>query len=389
VRATLVVTQTALALVLLVGAGLMVRSVARLLGVDAGFDPRNVLAIQLSLPASKYGRDEQRVAFFAQLLDRVSALPGVRAAGAINYLPLAGLGSATGFWVEGRPAPPPGQVPAADVRAVARDYFRAMGIPLVRGRVVTDRDGAADPKVLVINQALARRYFAGEDPIGRRLKVEWGDSVGGEIVGVVGDVKHAGLDSVPSPTIYLPAPQFPFPAMAVVVRTRSDPLAMAAAVRGAVRELDPDIPTADVKTMEQYVETSVARRRFTMLLLGGFAALALVLAALGIYSVIAYSVARRTREIGLRIALGAQRGDVAAMVVRQGVTVALVGVAVGLAGAALLTRVLANLLFGVSATDPLTFAGVALLLGTVAALASYIPARRAMRVDPMVALRTE
>ena len=345
--------------------------------------------IKLSLPRTKYDSAYKQVAFFQQVLERVAAVPGVRAAGAINWLPLSGLRSATDFTIDERPAPAQGQAPDADVRSVDASYFRAMGIPLLKGESFTGRETAGAPKSVVISEALAQKYFPGENPVGKRISMEWDDTLHAQIVGVVGDVKHLGLDSIAPATIYWAMPQFPSNFMTLVVRTTDDPQRVAGAVRREVWSLDPDQPLADVKTMDDYLGQSVARRRFDAVLLGAFATLALTLAAIGLYGVVAYSVEQHTREFGIRMALGASAVSVLRRVLGQSLALTLVGVGAGLVGALLLTRLLASLLFEVSATDPAVFAGIALLLCATAVLASYVPAKRATRVDPMEALRYE
>ena len=389
-RGALVVSQVALSLVLLVGAGLMIRSFARLTAESPGFDAEGLLTAKLSLPGAKYPTPESQTQFFDRVLERVRALPDVQAASAINWLPFAGMGSATDYWVADRPIPPAGERPTADIRGVDPEFFRTMGIPVRQGEPFTARETRDVRKAVVINETLARAVFPNESPIGRHIMMPWGDTLDGEIVAVVGDIKHIGLDSAARPMIYWAQAQFPTNFMTLVIRARSgNPMRLASAVTREVRALDPDLPVADVKLMEQYLSASVAQRRFSMTMLAIFAGVALTLAAVGLYGVISYSVATRTREMGVRIALGAGRQDVVGLVVREGMGLVAAGVVAGLAGALLLTRVLASLLYGVSATDPATFAGLAALLSGVALLAAYIPARRAARVDPMVALREE
>ena len=389
-RAGLVVSQIAMSLVLLVGAGLMLKSFARLQRTDPGFDPERVLTARISLSGPRYRDDARQVAFFRQVLERVSVIPGVEAAGAVNWLPLSGLRSATSFFVEGRPIPGPGEEPSADVRAVDANYFPAIGIPLLRGASFTGRETADEPKTIVVSETFARANFSGEDPIGRRIHMPWGDTLVGRIVGLVGDVKHVGLDSVAPATMYWALPQFPSNFMTLVVRTRSgDPARLGPAVSRAVWAVDPNQPVADVKPMEAYLGDSIARRRFNATLLASFAGLALVLAAVGLYGVVSYSVVQHTREFGIRMALGASAATVRGGVLRQSLVLALVGVAAGVVGALALTRLLSGLLYDVSATDPAVFAGIALLLTAVALLAAYLPARRATRVDPLEALRYE
>nr|MDQ3805976.1 ADOP family duplicated permease [Acidobacteriota bacterium] len=387
-RGALVVSEVALTLVLLVGAGLLVKSFARLLEVDPGLDPRGVLTMDVSLPPAKYAERHQIAAFYRQLLDEVAALPGVETAGAVSVLPLAGEDSSNFVQIEGRPPLAPGQALRAGRRNVGADYFGALRIQLKSGRAFAASDSAEAPPVVIINEAMARAFFAGEDPLGKRIRT--GDkSPWVTVVGVVGDVRHRGLEVDTRPEMFFPHAQTPSRQMTLAVRAAGDPLALVGPVRERVRAVDKDQPVGNVKTMEAWLAESVASRRFSVLLLGVFALIAAVLAAVGIYGVVSYGVAQRTHELGLRIALGARPSDVLRLVIRQGMKMALVGAAVGFAAALALTRVMSGLLYGVSATDPATFAGVTLLLGAVAFLACYVPARRATRVDPMVALRHE
>ena len=388
-RSGLVAAQLALSLVLLVGAGLLIRSFLRLSREDPGFDASHVLAAKVDLPTNRYNTDPRQAAFFEELLARIRRLPGVTSASAINWLPFGGGGSASSYFVEGRPAPAPGQELGADIRAVDPEYFHTLGIPLRSGELFTGRDGPTVRKAVVINQALARQVFPNENPIGRHILMPWGDTLNGEIVAVVGDTRAAGLDSLPHPTLYWPMAQFPWSFMSLVIRTPGEPEALTAPVAAEVRALDPDVPLGNPRPLDSFLSQSVASQRFTMLLLGAFAAVAVVLAAIGISAVVANAVVRRTREIGVRMALGAGRRDVLGMVLRQGMMLVVIGIAAGLAGAAALTRVLRSLLYGVSPTDVVTFAGVPLLLAGIALVAAYLPARRAAEVDPMVALRTE
>jgi putative ABC transport system permease protein len=388
-RSLLVVAQVACALVLLVGAGLMMRSFVKLQSVDPGFDPDHVLTGRVQLAGERFRASSAATAFFAQLLERVEKLPGVESVGAINWLPLAGEGSATSYWIEGRPIPPPTSEFVADVRAVDSQYFRAMRIRVMRGEPFDARANTESPKQVVVNEAFARLHFPASNPIGEHVLMPWDDTLRGEIVGVVADARHAGLDSVPRPMIYWAMKQFPTNFMTLVVRTTGDPMRLAPAVAREVRALDPNQPFADAKPLDAYLSQSVAQRRFSMTLLGIFSGVALLLAALGIYGVLAYSVAQRTREIGVRMALGARYSTVASMVVREALGVVGVGLALGIGGALALTRVMTSLLYDISPTDPATFVGVTLALGAVAVLASYLPARRAARVDPIVALRSD
>jgi putative ABC transport system permease protein len=389
-RDMFVVLEIALALVLLIGSGLLIRSFGRLRAEDPGFDSSNLLTVRLLLPNAKYSQDTQRIAFFQQLVQRVQSLPGVRSAGAISFLPFTGLGAATRFDLEGRPAPAKGQEPTGDVRVVDGGYFQTMRIPLLKGRFFTEREQTQESHVVIINEAMARDLYPGEDPIGKRVTISMKEkNEPSEIIGVVRDVKHVGLETPARAMTYWPHPELAYSAMTVIVRTDSNPLALAEAVRREVLVLDKDQPIADVRTMEQVLSDSVARARFSTMLPGIFAGVALLLAAVGIFGVMSYTVSERTHELGLRMALGAQASDVLKLVVRQGMTLALVGVAFGLGAAFALTRVLAGLLYGVSATDPVTFACIAVALASVALVACYLPARRATKVDPMVALRYE
>ena len=390
-RSALVASEVAIALVLLIGAGLLARSFVGLLQVDPGYNANNVLTMFISLPDQKYPASRQQVEFYRQVLDRVQRLPGVVSAAVTNGLPTRRFPS-TIFEIEGRPNVRGEWEPSADILAVSGAAFRTLEIPLLKGQGFTESDTVDAPVVLLVNETLARRYWPNQDPLGRRVTMlDWGDPLPGRVVGVVGDVKMEGLDEPVAPAIYYSYTQFVDRVLGLylLVRTTSDPLALAAAVREQVWAVDKDQPVSNIETMEQVVAGSVAQPRFIMMLLGTFAAVALLLSAVGIYGVISYSVSQRTHEIGIRMALGAQRRDIFRLVVGQGMKLTLIGVAVGLAGSFALTRFLQSLLFGVSATDPVTFAGVAALLAAVALLACYIPARRATKVDPMVALRHE
>jgi putative ABC transport system permease protein len=388
-RAALVAGQVALALVLLAGAGLLLKSFANLQRVDLGFEPEHVLTARITLPEVRYTEPARQAAFFESLLARLNALPGVRAAGAINWLPLSGLRSATDFWFGGRPIPSDADQPTADISVVDPSYFRAMGITLQTGRGIAPTDDARHPKAVVVSERFVRDYFPGQSPLGQQIFMPWGDTLVGTIVGVARDVKHAGVDSVVQPTIYWSMAQFPWSGMHLVLRAEGDLRPLAAALPGVVQSLDPDLAVADVRPLESYLGDALARHRFSMALLAGFAALALALTAVGLYGVIAYTVVQRTRELGIRLALGATPGVVLRGVLRWGLQLVGAGIVVGMVGAVAFTRVLRTLLYQVSATDPLVLGAIVLLLAVVGIVASYAPARRATRVDPMVALRSE
>jgi predicted permease len=390
-RSLLVVSEVAMALVLLVSAALLIKSFVRLLEVKPGFNPANVLTMDIQLPdlpPSRYAKDEEQTAFFQQLMDRIKALPGVDGASAVVTLPLTGAFESTDLILAGRESLPNAQRPEADYTTVTPDFFRTMQIPLLQGRQFTTQDTKGTPGVIIINDILARMCWPGEDPIGKHFTVGF-EKTPREIVGVVASIKQTRLDAAGRPAMYMPHLQSPGSGMTVLVRTSGAPLAMAAAVREQVWAIDKNVPVTHLQTMDQVFGDSVAQPRFSMLVVGLFAALALVLASVGIYGVMAYSVSRRAHEIGVRMALGARTGQVLKLVLKEGMTLTLMGIAVGLFGAFALTRLMATLLFGVSAKDPFTFISVAALLAAVALVACYIPARRATKVDPLVALRYE
>ncbi len=398
VRSALVVSEVALSLILLVGAGLMIRSFQQLHGVNPGFDSRNVLTMTAMVSRSKFPMPAQQINFFDRVLQRVRALPGVESAGVIDDIPLNDQGSHQPVAIEGRPVLPMSEQPEVDVRLVSAGYMNSLHIPILRGRDITDSDLAGRPAVVLISESMARQFWPGEDPLGKRLTLTFFPDAVREVVGIVGDVKLDGLDQTrPSSTLYFPLSQISTPAdggwssfpMTLVVRSESGPSGMVSLVSNAVHGVDPEIPVRDILTMDDLVTNSLSQQRFNMLLLGAFAGLALLLAAVGIYSVLSYSVRRSVREIGIRLALGARLGDVLRTVVIEGMKPTLLGVAIGSAGALALGRVLASLVFEVKPTDPLTFVAVTMLLVAVAFLASVIPAYRATKVDPMVALRYE
>jgi len=390
VRSLLVVAETALAMVLLIGAGLLMRSFVSLQGVKPGFQADHLLTMRVQRTSTGASDDDpQVIAFFRETVERLNGLPGVRSAAAVNFLPLTGMGSATGFIIAGRPKPAPGDQPVTAVRVVDTHYFQTMGIPLQRGRNFTPRDNKQSPRVLIVSQELVRRFFPDEDPIGKKLVIEWGSDEPDEIVGVVGNVLHDGLDTRPEAMIYWPAARMPYNFMTLAVRTVRDPNTIAPEAIRAIHSVDPNQPVSDVRSMDQLMAESVSRQRFNMLLLNIFAAVALALAAVGIYGVMSYGVTQRTQEIGIRMALGAGHGNIIRTVAGEGVSLAVGGIVVGVAASAILTRLMKSLLFGVTATDPATYGGLAALLFTVALIACYVPARRAMRVDPTVALRYE
>ncbi|HKG23909.1 MAG TPA: FtsX-like permease family protein, partial [Blastocatellia bacterium] len=393
VRSLLVVAEVSLSLILLIGAALIIKSFLQLLKVDPGFNPQNVVTMTINIPDSRYSTDDRQREFYHQVIERIKALPGAEAVGAVSQLPLAGGEEVDGFVIEGRPLPTSiADTPLGDQRVIDESYFNVMRIPLLAGRYFTERDNLKSPLVAIISSGLARRYFPGENPIGKRIKIDAfnaPDVPWTEIVGVVGDVKHSSLDLESRPQYYLPYYQAVFSNMSFAVRTSLDPASLIAGMRDALWAVDKDQPITDTRTMGQYLDKAVSQKRFSVMLLGLFAGLAIILAAVGIYGVVSYSVTQRTHEIGIRMALGAQSVDVLRLVVGQGLALTLAGVVLGLAAAFGLTRLIASLLFGVSASDPFIFAAVPLFMIGVALLASYLPARRAMKLDPMIALRYE
>ncbi|MFL5578252.1 MAG: ABC transporter permease [Gemmatimonadaceae bacterium] len=398
-RSALVMSEMALAVVLLVGAGLLIRSFTRLIRVDPGFRTENVVTFSVTLPDAKYPFDRDKRALLGALVERLRALPGTQAVGVVFNRPMGRRVIRTVFDVAGRAPNPPEKRTPTGVQPASPDYFRALNIPLVRGRLYTPADDRPDaPPVVVVSEEFVRRYFPGEDPIGKRITLgvthdtaQTGTEVTaqGEIVGIVGDVRETDLAEPAYPTTYLPYNTLPLGDVAVLVRSTAGAELVEGAARTVLRELDADLPIYDMRRLTEVIAESVSQPRFYTLLLAGFAAIALVLAAVGIYGVISYAVTLRTRELGIRVALGASSGQVVRMVLGQGFALTLAGVAVGLGAAFLLTRVIASLLFGVGALDPLTYGAVAGVLLGVAALASYVPARRAARVDPLLAMRAE
>ena len=389
-HSALVVIEVAMALVLLVGAGLLVQSLLRLQRVNPGFDPNNVLTLNLDLPGNQYS-PEQSVAFFRQAVERIESLPGVSAVSTASHLPLSGDVAVTGFNIDGQPTDPANR-PRGQIQAVSPGYFQTMGIPLTSGREFTARDDQNSPPVLIVNEALVRQYFPNENPIGKRLEPSF--SMSGkpemkEIVGVVGDVKHRGLNAKAPPEIYFPHAQMPLSSMTIIVRAATDPHRLINAARDEIQSLDKNVPIYRVRTLDEYISRSIAEPRFNALLIGMFAALALVLTVVGLYGVISCAVSQATHEIGIRMALGAQTSDVIKLVLQRGITLTLIGVVIGLAAAFAMTRLMSKMLFGVQPADPLIFTTISLLLIGVALVACYLPARRATKVDPMVALRYE
>jgi putative ABC transport system permease protein len=383
----LVMAEVALALILLIGAGLLANSFVRLMRVNHGFDPSNVLTLNLNLPNSKYPQGAQQSAFLQQAMERIRQIPGVRSAGLISALPYTG-GPATDFEIEGRALAPGEAAPIADIRMVDDGYFRTLGVAVRGGREFSEHDSAQAARVMIINEEMARQYWPDENPIGRRVTMkDWGDPLTGEIVGIVADVRADGVSSTTRPMIYWHAPQFPSTFNNLVLRTEGDPLGVVDVVKAAVYAVDKEQPLSRIQTMDRVIAQSIAPQRLNMLLLGLFAGVALALAAVGIYGVISYTTSRRVHEIGIRITLGAQRSDVFKLVVGQGMKWVFIGLGLGMLAAFALTHLMEKLLYGVSATDPMTFAGLPLLLTIVAFLACFLPARRAARLDPMAAIK--
>lgn len=391
-RGALVVSEIALAVVLLLGASLFLQSFLRLTQVDPGFDPHHVLTFQLDSPAGTTGFTTP--AFFRNVVARIGAIPGVRSASAAASLPLTGDNLASSVEIEGQPLPM-GSRPSADFNVVEPNYFHTLHIALLEGRDFTEYDNSKSTPVVIVNRTLARRFFANQDPIGKHIRPGIGNGYGlgelpmREIVGVIADVKQSGLGAETAAEVYAPLAQSPFSSMFIVVRSANDPRSIVEAARRQIAALDKNEPIYHVETLDQYRAQSVVLPRLVTLLLSGFAGLALLLACLGVYGVISYIVAQRTREVGIRMALGAEKGDVLRMILAEGLRPALIGVAIGIVAMLRLTRLLSSLLYGVKPTDPLTYTAVSLILIGVALLACYLPARRAARVDPMLSLRHE
>ncbi len=388
-RRLLVVAEVALSAVLLIGASLLIKSMFKLLEVNPGFSGKNVLTMRTTLPFAKYPEDSQIIGFYNQITERLEQLPGVESSGLISHLPLGGSNSSSGFDIEGKPAPTPADQPEAAHRAISSDYFRVLNIPVIKGREFTPQDNETAQRTVIISESLAHRFFPGEDPLGKRIKPDDPSNPWFSIVGVVGDVKHWGLDRKPEPTLYFTYQQQPQDSMVLLVRAKADPTGLMAAVRNAVLAVDKDQPVYEIKTVEDAIAESIVLPRYTAALLSVFAALALVLAAVGLYGVMSYAVTGRTHEIGIRMALGAAPRDVLKLIVGQGLSLALIGLASGVVAAFGLTRLMSSLLYGVSATDPATYLLISALLTGVALAACAVPARRATRVDPMIALRYE
>jgi putative ABC transport system permease protein len=386
VRSALVIAEIALALMLLIGGGLLMKSFLLLQRVDPGFNPDHLLTVRLFPNRTQYPETEQIRRFYGELLDRLKTLPGAQSVAAISTLPLSGNNTDTGFTIEGRPEPPANQGPVAWFSSVSPDYFRTMDMRLVKGRVFTDRDNEKSPLVVIISETMARRYWPDEEPVGKRIgrADRWR-----EIVGVVKDVKHFGLDSDTPPSMYLPANQVPARGMTLVLKTAGDPMSIVPPLRTEIWSKDKNLAIAQVTTMNELMASSISQQRFILLLLGCFAALALVLAAIGTYGVMSYAVTQRTHEIGIRLALGARNLNVLWLVIKSGMTLAVIGAGIGLVGAFGLTRLMSSLLFSVTPTDSTTFIGVSLGLFVVALFACYLPARRATKVDPLIAIRYE
>ena len=385
-QSILVISEVALALILLVGAGLLIRSFQQLSSVDAGFDKSPAIIVQIALPNTRYPDPPKRRAFFERLVSQVSALPGITSAGVTSHLPLSGDILFLRYTIQGQSADP-SQNPDAGIRVVSPDYFKAMGLRLVDGRFLNERDNDPAPDMVLINETMSRRFWPNESPLGKQVMLDDGENIWREIVGVVADVKHTSLDAKAGPEIYLSYLQHPLASMTLVARGPANPETLTGPIRGEVQKLDPLLAAYNFRTTEQLLANSLSKNRFNAMLLGLLAALALGLAVIGIYSVMSYIVSQRTREIGIRMAIGAQQSDVLKLVIKQGMIMVGIGILLGLGGAYLLTRLMSTLLFGISATDPVSYGLAALALVLVGLFANWIPALRATRVDPLIALR--
>jgi putative ABC transport system permease protein len=387
-RNVLVAIEVALSLVLLIGAGLMIKSFVRLQQTNLGFNPEQLLTVNVSLSSSKYPEDRQQAAFFQQALERIQSLAGVQSVGATTALPLTLSVSGSDFRIEGRPEPEAGKEMIINTSSISPGYFKTLGISILKGRDFSDRDNSDAPLAAIINSDLARIYFPTEDPLVKRITFDDGESWI-SIVGVVADIKRMGLDTSAKPEVYFPYLQVPSSSMSVVARTTTEPLSLVGGVKNQIQTIDKDLPVGEWQTMQQVLSESNSGRRFNLVLLTVFAAVALILAIVGIYGVMSYAVTQRSHEIGIRMAIGAQSRDVFRMVVGEGMILALIGIAFGLVGAFALTRLMTTMLFAVEPTDPATFITIAVLLTGVTLVACYIPGRRATKVDPLIALRYE
>jgi len=388
-KQAIVVAEVALAVTLLTGAGLLLHSFVKLLSVDTGFHPEGVISMKVALPGRAYDSTATRN-FIRAVEERAKALPGAKSIALANFIPLDGSSYGFTFTIRGHPPLRPSEEPSTEVRQVTPDFFATLGMPIVRGRSITEADQPGATKVLVINQALAKKFFPAGDAVGQWMALGWGEDTTGEmrqIVGVVGDVRSSALSDAPEPTVYVPIMQVPYTNLSILVRTNASPATLANPLRSIVRDLDHEVPVYSVQTMEERVANSVGREKFYATLIAVFAGVALVLSAVGLYGVIAYAVSQRTHELGVRVALGATGDRITRMVVGEGLRLTAAGAVLGIVGSLLAGRLIATLLFGVTAVDPVTLAGVVTVLAVVAMLASWLPARRAARIDPLIAIR--
>jgi putative ABC transport system permease protein len=391
-RSILVASELALSVIVLVGAGLMIQSLGKLTGIDPGFDPEHVFTAQFNLPAVRYKTDDDQNAFMNRLLERMSGISGVSMAATTSSLPFSGGSMVISYTIMDHPPVLPQNQPSAAIRFITPNYFRLLHVPIIKGREFTERDRAGATQAVIINEALARREFPDEDPIGKRMSIGYGNGKTRTepfIVGIVKDMKITDIRGDAEPQYYLPFAQLPFSSVSLALRTAGDPGQLTATVRAVMKDLDPDIALFNVRPFKEVVVTSIAQSRFNAVLLGAFAGVALVLASVGVYGVMAYSVTQRTHEIGIRLALGQSRSSVMQMVVSQAFFLALAGIGAGIGGALALTRFMTSMLFHVNATDLRTFAAVTITLMGVAVIAGFLPAHRATRVDPIIALRSE